>query len=339
MTLLVDDCIVETSTTAGAGPLTLAGAVLGYITAAAAGAVNGSTGYYVIEDVDADGVRTGPWETGLGTWGTGGIWTRTTVHKSSNAGAAVNFSSGGTRRITLGLTAALFATKQDVLVSGTTLKTINGVSQLAAGDTVLPTLGANTFTAAQRGAFVTLTDAATIAIDLSLGNQFQVVLGGNRTLGVPTNMVAGQQGQINPYQDATGSRTLAYAWVYGAVGGGTITALSAVGCTKDMLAYTVDYASSGTFTTTIATPGVMTKNGHGFISGQKCQLSTTGALPTGLAAATTYYVHVIDANTFHLCTSVANAAAGTYIATSGSQSGTHTIVCASVVVQVNKATP
>lgn len=34
------------------------------------------------------------WETGLGTWGTGGILTRTTVLASSNAGAAVSFAAG-----------------------------------------------------------------------------------------------------------------------------------------------------------------------------------------------------------------------------------------------------
>jgi hypothetical protein len=106
-----------------------------------------------------------------------------------------------------------------------------------------------------------------------------------------------------------------------------------------MLAYSVDYYSSGAFTTTIATPGVMTKTGHGFISGQKCQLSTTGALPTGIVATTTYFIHKIDADTFHLCTTLANVAAGTYIATSGSQSGTHTVECGSVTLSISKATP
>lgn len=197
---------------------------------------------------------------------------------------------------------------------------------------------AQTFTKAQRGAFVALTDAATVAVDLSLANVFNLVLGGNRTLGTPTNGAAGQQGVINVYQDATGSRNLAYSWFWGIAAGGSIT-LSTAGCTKDMLPYCVDYWLLSTFTTTIATPGVMTVAGHGMISGQKCQLSTTGALPTGLAASTNYYVHVIDANTFHLCTSVANAAAGTYIATSGSQSGTHTIHCASGTISVLKATP
>ena len=35
-------------------------------------------------------------------------------------------------------------------------------------------------------AIIGLTDAATIAVDMSLGNNFSVTLGGNRTLGNPT---------------------------------------------------------------------------------------------------------------------------------------------------------
>jgi hypothetical protein len=56
---------------------------------------------------------------------------------------------------------------------------------------------------------VTLTDAATIVTDASLGNHFRVVLGGNRTLGNPTNPTDGQRVTWELIQDATGTRTLA----------------------------------------------------------------------------------------------------------------------------------
>ena len=59
---------------------------------------------------------------------------------------------------------------------------------------------------AQRGTVVALTDAATIAVDLSLANNFSVTLAGNRTLGAPTNTTAGQSGVIVVTQDSTGSR-------------------------------------------------------------------------------------------------------------------------------------
>jgi hypothetical protein len=55
---------------------------------------------------------------------------------------------------------------------------------------------------------VTLTDAATIATDASLGNHFRVTLGGNRTLGNPTNPADGQKIIWELIQDATGSRTI-----------------------------------------------------------------------------------------------------------------------------------
>ena len=55
---------------------------------------------------------------------------------------------------------------------------------------------------------VTLTDAATIATDASLGNHFRVTLGGSRTLGNPTNPTDGQKVIWELIQDATGSRTI-----------------------------------------------------------------------------------------------------------------------------------
>ena len=70
-----------------------------------------------------------------------------------------------------------------------------------------------------RGAITTLTDAATIAVDMDDNNNFKVTLGGDRTLGNPTNVVEGQTGFIEVHQDGTGGRTLAYAANYRFVGG------------------------------------------------------------------------------------------------------------------------
>jgi hypothetical protein len=67
-----------------------------------------------------------------------------------------------------------------------------------------------TYTKAQRGAVVALTDGATITPDLDDGNNFSVTLEGNRTLANPTNLAAGQSGSIFIVQDGTGSRTLAW---------------------------------------------------------------------------------------------------------------------------------
>ena len=107
---------------------------------------------------------------------------------------------------------------------------------------------AQSFTKAQRGTPVALTDAATIAVDLSLGNNFTVTLAGNRTLGAPTNVTAGQSGVIVVTQDGTGSRTLAYNSVYKFAGGTAPTLTAGVGGAVDVLAYYVESASRITVT-------------------------------------------------------------------------------------------
>ncbi|NKM69164.1 hypothetical protein [Rhizobium laguerreae] len=74
-------------------------------------------------------------------------------------------------------------------------------------------------------------------------------------------------------------------------------------------------------TMTIAAPGVITWTGHGLAVDQPVKFSTTGALPTGIVAGTTYFVKTTpDANTFTVAATVGGAA----ITTSGTQSGVHT---------------
>ena len=193
----------------------------------------------------------------------------------------------------------------------------------------------NVFTKAQRGALYLLTYGSTITPDFSLANNYTVQLTGNATLKNPTNLGVGQSGKIDIYQDATGSRSLAYDW--GFVFPGSTPTLSTVGATRDALYYDVDIYNTSTVTITIATPGIVTWANHGLVTGNKIQLTTTGALPTGLSASTTYYVIYIGSGTFSLATSLANAAAGTSIGTSGSQSGTHTAKAVTILANLVKA--
>jgi hypothetical protein len=81
---------------------------------------------------------------------------------------------------------------------------------------------------------VTLTDAATIAVDWSTFLTGVVTLGGNRTLGAPTNAEPGTWRTIRVVQDGTGSRTLAYDAVYLTEDHETIT-LSTGAAAKDTL--------------------------------------------------------------------------------------------------------
>lgn len=83
--------------------------------------------------------------------------------------------------------------------------------------------------------------------------------------------------------------------------------------------------SLGTITVTIASPGLVTLTGHGLLTGDGIYLTSTGSLPTGISQNTQYWVIKNDANSFWLATTPANAAAGTKINTTGSQTGTHTL--------------
>ena len=106
---------------------------------------------------------------------------------------------------------------------------------------------AQSFTKAQRGTPVVLQDQATVAVDLSLGNNFTLTLAGNRTLGAPTNVTAGQSGVIVVTQDGAGSRTLAYNSVY-KFAGGTAPTLTTTASAVDVLAYYVESATRITVT-------------------------------------------------------------------------------------------
>ena len=87
-------------------------------------------------------------------------------------------------------------------------------------------------------------------------------------------------------------------------------------------AVTIDLAyRSATATITIAAPGVVTWTDHGLSVNDTIRFTTTGALPTGLAINTTYYVKtVLSPNTF----TVSASAGGAAITTSGTQSGVQT---------------
>ena len=83
--------------------------------------------------------------------------------------------------------------------------------------------------------------------------------------------------------------------------------------------------SLGTVVTiSITTPAVVSLTAHGLYVGQPVTFETTSALPTGLTAGTTYYVISagLTANAFEISTSIGGSA----VNTSGSQSGTQSVV-------------
>lgn len=83
---------------------------------------------------------------------------------------------------------------------------------------------------------------------------------------------------------------------------------------------------TGAMTFTAAVSGVCTTTAHGAATGQAVRASSSGVLPGGVSGAVHYFLHVVDANTYKLCASRANAVAGTGFITIGDTgSGTHTL--------------
>jgi len=93
MTLIVKDCVKETSTTTGLGDITLAGAITGYDAFSDVCTSPADTCYVKMQAVNASGVPTGQWEIGLWTYSAANTLTRTTL-LSSSTGSAVDFAAG-----------------------------------------------------------------------------------------------------------------------------------------------------------------------------------------------------------------------------------------------------
>lgn len=88
MPFVLRDRVKETTTTAGTGTVTLAGAVAGFQSFSVIG--NGNTTYYAIV-----AQTPGEWEVGIGTYtSVGTTLSRDSVLASSNSGNLVNFSAG-----------------------------------------------------------------------------------------------------------------------------------------------------------------------------------------------------------------------------------------------------
>lgn len=110
---------------------------------------------------------------------------------------------------------------------------------------------------------------------------------------------------------------------------GAAMSMAGVSAMSVQSAVTVNAAANPTFVAAgvNTTTGVITSTAHALVQGQLVTLTNSGgALPTGFATVTTYYVIYISANTFSLASSAANALAGTPIIPSTQGTGTQTVV-------------
>ena len=71
--------------------------------------------------------------------------------------------------------------------------------------------------------------------------------------------------------------------------------------------------------------GVITETTHGYLTGDVVQVSTSSALPGGISASTDYHIIKIDADTYALASSQANAVAGTRIYPTSVGTGNQTV--------------
>jgi hypothetical protein len=90
---------------------------------------------------------------------------------------------------------------------GSVLSAADASPALAAGGTTIES-------GAIAPAVVNLTDAATIAVDASLGNDFRVTIAASRTMGNPANPTDGQQIIFQVTQGPVGSSTITWGSGY-----------------------------------------------------------------------------------------------------------------------------
>lgn len=180
---------------------------------------------------------------------TGSAWVAAYVSGASYLLTSNNLSeltaTASTARTNLGLGSIATQASSNVAITG---GSVNGttVGATTASTGAFTTLSSSTTMSATGNAYMAidaLTDASTIAVDMSVGNNFSVTLGGNRTLGNPTNLTAGQSGIIFITQDGTGSRTLAYSsyWDFPSQTAPTLTTTANA---VDVLVYTVRSSTS-----------------------------------------------------------------------------------------------
>jgi len=128
-----------------------------------------------------------------------------------------DLSADRTLTVSYGTAAGTAAQGNDSRITGA-LQAANNLSDVAnattaRGNLAAAPLASPTFTGTATAPRlilppVALTDAATVATDASLGNHFRVTLGGNRTLGNPSNPTDGQRVIWELIQDGTGGRTI-----------------------------------------------------------------------------------------------------------------------------------
>lgn len=305
MAFVVADRVQETTTTTGTGTVVLAGAVIGFQSFAVIG--NGNETYYTIADQSGSN-----WEVGIGTYYSGNLsLARTTILASSNANAAVSFTSGPKSVfVTYPAEKAIYSdpsnvttitnfASSNVLITGGTINNVSLGNVTYAGLGTMSTQNANA---------VTITGGTIAGTGITSGN---VTLTGG-TINSTTqkdgvyNNVTVNQGTINgvTFSNVTygGLGTMATQNATSvAITGGTINSVAFTGGTLNNMTIGATTANTGTFTNLVATTftaaGNATSQALNTVNiTEPTTISATGAANTVNFDLTTQSVYYSTAN-------------------------------------------
>ena len=129
---------------------------------------------------------------------------------------------------------------------GSVLTQVTASPALAAGSAVAAEQSTIVEQGALAPAVVNLTDAATIAVDASLGNDFRVTIAANRAMSNPSNPTAGQQIIFQVTQGSGGPFTLTWGSSYEFATGLPQPTLSTAAGQTDLLGF-IYSAAKGTW--------------------------------------------------------------------------------------------
>ena len=200
------------------------------------------------------------------------------------AGVAALGAAGGAVLSQAGASPALAATGA---VAARQSKSLAAQQALAAGTTVE--------SGAVAPAVVSLADAGTITVDASLGNDFRVTLGGNRTMGNPANAADGQKITFQVTQGSAGSASITWGSAYSFATGLPQPTLSTAAGQTDLLAFIYNAAKGkwlmaafvAGFATTVVTPPAGTYRLFPSTNGPASPVSYSGPITTGVVFGVT----------------------------------------------------
>jgi hypothetical protein len=245
MANIIADRVLETSTTTGLGSYTLVGPVLGFRTVASVASI-GDTFTYCAEDINpTTGQNLGGWEVGLGTVVGANSVQRTQIYSSSNANAAVNWTSG-TRRIALSVTTNTIAvgSQSAGLMSAADKTKLDSITGTNTGDNAtnsqysgLVTNATHTGDATGTGALTVVGINGTLLSGLSTG-----ILKNTTGTGVPSIAAAGTDFQA-PLVSGTNIKTRNGSTVLGA--GDLVISAAGVNAVKTPMNVTPSVAATG----------------------------------------------------------------------------------------------